>query len=206
MGTLDRGPADPLHGHVRRPDDHSLQPLFGRHLPRHPALRRHRLRARRRERLPAGIHRRGPVGALGQEFRPFVLQRIRLRRHLPGVALPRTAAIRQHRRTAAATDTAAGRPALPAHVARSRRRRRGSAPPGLYDLLHQLGRRRRVPGPAHGPGRPVHHRKALRAPLGSTSPEPRPAGRHFRPRSVGAALFPLGHLRRRDQIPDDTYI
>ena len=24
MGTLDRGPADPLHGHVRRPDDHSL--------------------------------------------------------------------------------------------------------------------------------------------------------------------------------------
>lgn len=89
LGALDRRTADALYGHVRRTPHRTLQPLLRRNLPRHPALRGDRLRPRCRQRLSDGLRRIGPAGPRHEEFLPFILQRIRLRRHLPRLALHR---------------------------------------------------------------------------------------------------------------------
>lgn len=139
LGALDRRTADALHGHVRRAPHRTLQPLLRRNLSRHPALRSDRLRPRRRRRLPDDLRRIGPAGPRHEEFLPFVLQRIRLRRHLPRLALHRTAAAHRHGRSAAPDPAAAGRHAFPAHAARSRRRGCGPAAARSHALLRQLG-------------------------------------------------------------------
>lgn len=139
LGALDRRTADALHGHVRRAPHRTLQPLLRRNLSRHPALRSDRLRPRRRRRLPDDLRRIGPAGPRHEEFLPFVLQRIRLRRHLPRLALHRTAAARRHGRSAAPDPAAAGRHAFPAHATRSRRRGCGPAAARSHALLRQLG-------------------------------------------------------------------
>lgn len=155
LGALDRRTADALYGHVRRTPHRTLQPLLRRNLPRHPALRGDRLRPRCRQRLSDGLRRIGPAGPRHEEFLPFILQRIRLRRHLPRLALHRVAAARRHGRSAAPGSAAVGRHAFPAHTARSHRRGRGPAAARPHALLRQLGRRRRIPRSGCGAGKRI---------------------------------------------------
>ena len=139
VGTSGRRIHDPLHGNVHGADRHPLQPLWRQHMPADSALRRRRLRNLLRRELPDGIRRFDAAGARRQELLPFVLQRLRIRRHFPRVPVSGIAAAGLCSRDAAGADPSAGDTAFQAYLPRSgsRRRRADTAPPDR--LLCQLG-------------------------------------------------------------------
>lgn len=190
-----------LHRNVCGTDHDPLQPLYGGHLPPDSPLCHRRLRDRNRRELSRRIRSVDAARTGNEKLLPRLLQRVRVRRHLPGLTLSGTDAAGICPRLADAAAPAAGRTAFPAYLAGSRGSNGRTAAAGLHGLLCQLGHRGGIHGSPDQIGAIRHRRYAAASLSGYSPPRTRHGRRDRAARPDSAFLFPGRHLCRRHQTP-----
>ena len=190
-----------LHRNVCGTDHDPLQPLYGGHLPPDSPLCHRRLRDRNRRELSRRIRSVDAARNGNEKLLPRLLQRVRVRRHLPCLALPGADAARLCPRTAAVAAPAVGRTAFPAYLPGGRGSNGRTAAADLHGLLCQLGQRGGIYGSTGHSGAVGHRRYAAATLPGYSPPRTRHGRRDRTARPDGAFLFPGRHLCRRHQTP-----